>query len=37
MERRIEVKIKAQPNFYQIFVYCVDESVDAKCDERTLF
>ena len=22
MERRIEVKIKAQPNFYQIFVYC---------------
>ena len=22
MERRIEVKIKARPDFYQIFVYC---------------
>ena len=22
MERRIEVKIKARPDFYQIFIYC---------------
>lgn len=34
MERRIKVKIKARPDFYQIFVYCKGR-IFAHADFRT--